>query len=194
MEELLDDFLTKQLEEINSLQKQPAHDKKHYEELSRSDYEMRFHIIKQGYPGRFDTDISDLTDKEVRNRYQEIILDIRAKIEGHNYTYDDIKRLSDMIIDSDLNDFHEKLIEILPEKYEEIINMLPRDGSGTINIDEIEAEKLKLFNSLCDIIIKGFVMAIHDERITSEKSNAIKKALSGMSMISAFQKLDCIIL
>ncbi len=71
MEELLDDFLAKQLEEINSIekeqkeqeQKQPANDKKHYEELSRSDYEIRFHIIKQSYSDRFDTDISDLTDE-----------------------------------------------------------------------------------------------------------------------------------
>ncbi len=62
-----------------------------------------------------------------------------------------------MIIDSDINDntFNEKLIEVLPEKYEEIVNMLPTDGSGTINIDGIEADKVRLFNSLCDIIIKG---------------------------------------
>ncbi len=37
-------------------------------------------------------------------------------------------------------------------------------------------------------------MAIHDERISSEKSNAIKKTLSGVSMIPIFKKLDCVIL
>lgn len=177
IQDLLEEFILEQRGEIEQLKNPIKEDEKDYHEIPPiEEFQIRFHIIKHKYPGKFNTDITGLNKNELHERYLEII----DKIKGYQFTYDEVKQFSESIsnLEDGSDNLNEQIREILPEGFQWINNL---------------EEDYQQPNTFFDFITKSLIMCL-DYDITEEKRKEIRNVLTQLKLMKDMEKLECCIL
>ncbi len=193
IEQLLDDFIEKHRFETEKLRDSSDSSDRfdRFDSSDSSEMRIRFQIIEQHYPGRFDTNIKELNSDDIILKYKQIISDINK----YNYTYNDIKKLSNAIVINKgfgLGNYEmesEIIKNNIPEQYITIITNIDKIRETNNNNDNNK------YNKFFDFLTKSCVMAINDNRIDHDIKDNIKKTyLLQASMLNMIGKIECNIL
>ena len=191
----LDHVINRHMEELEKLRNYEDNDHEDHTnhddrdpELIKKEYQIRLHMLKRSYNYLdFPDNIDDLSLESSKSIYSSILNDIYEDKHRYRFTYDDVVKLSEFI----LNNLHtidfSGMYEAVPNIYHQYLDML-RDQNISSGIDEMSDEMSdemkRHFDTFIDYINKSLVLAYKTGNLNESDRKTMEHLLNGLVLIN----------